>query len=203
MRRVPPKSAPYVLAAYSWPTNAHLIADIARLGYLDGPLLDATYGNGNWWKIFRPGDFTTYTGDFTKMPFEDGQFDSVAYDPPYVAPGGRETSSITAFWERYGMDETPSSPAELQSVINDGLAECWRVVAWRGFIVVKTKDYITSGKLWDGTGETKKFAVEKLGMEYVDRFEHIGKPGPQSQTSQVHARRNLSTALVFRAKRPR
>lgn len=203
MRR--PRRDPLVLAAQYWPSNAHLIADIAKLGYLFGDVLDATYGNGVWWKVWRPDSFTRHTGDFTRLlsVYGPGSFDCVAFDPPYVCPGGRETSNIKTFHERYGMDRTPKTPAQLQQLINLGLSECFEVVRWRGYIVVKVKDYISSGKLWDGTGKTVAFATEQLGLKYIDRFEHIGSPGPQSQTTQVHARRNLSTALVFQAIEPR
>jgi hypothetical protein len=44
-----------VAAAKRWPTNAHLIADVARLGYLDGRVIDVTYGeHGGFWKVWRP-----------------------------------------------------------------------------------------------------------------------------------------------------
>lgn len=49
-----------------------------------------------------------------------------------------------------------------------------------------------------GTHYTLTHALE-LGLVLVDRFEHIGRPRPQSQKRQVHARRNLSTQLVLRA----
>jgi hypothetical protein len=43
-----------VLAVAAWPTNAELIADVARLGYIRGRVWDATYGRGVWWKLYRP-----------------------------------------------------------------------------------------------------------------------------------------------------
>lgn len=39
-------------------TNAELMADCAALGYLDGHVLDATYGLGNFWTTFAPAQFT-------------------------------------------------------------------------------------------------------------------------------------------------
>lgn len=40
-----------VLAATAWKTNADLIVDCARLGYLrkEWITLDPTYGRGLWW----------------------------------------------------------------------------------------------------------------------------------------------------------
>jgi hypothetical protein len=107
-----------VLAATRWRTNADLIADCARLGYLDGHVLDPTYGKGNWWTKWRPEKFTTHDLDPTKgdgvdfraLPEPDGTFDSVAFDPGYVSPGGRETSTIKEMHAAYGMADTPRNP---------------------------------------------------------------------------------------------
>ena len=199
-----------VLAADTWASNAALIADIARLGYLKSTdrVLDPTYGQGNWWTLWRPAQLVTsdrYKGpvhdDFRHLPHADDTFDAVAFDPPYVCPGGRKTSTIQTMHGAYGMNgDDFRTPAELQQIINDGLAECARVVKPRGIVLVKCKDYVWSGRLFPGTHHTLTHALT-LGLELVDRFEHVGVPGPQSQTRQVHARRNLSTLVVFRAPR--
>ena len=39
-----------VFTATRWATNAEMIEDVARLGYLDGSVLDVTYGLGTFWK---------------------------------------------------------------------------------------------------------------------------------------------------------
>lgn len=45
-----------VLAATRWATNADLIVDCVRLGYLRATdhVLDPTYEGGRWWTRFRP-----------------------------------------------------------------------------------------------------------------------------------------------------
>ncbi len=71
-----------------------LIADVERLGYLPGTVLDPTYGLGNFWNVYRPAQLTGcdidpekspigYSVDFRKLPFGDGEFDAVVFDPPY------------------------------------------------------------------------------------------------------------------------
>lgn len=99
-----------VLAAQRWQTNAHLLADAARLGYLDGRVLDATYGpHGGFWKVWRPDDLTTsdryaaahVAADFRVLPFRDQAFDAVVFDPPYKLSG---TPALGQFDERYGID---------------------------------------------------------------------------------------------------
>lgn len=209
-----------VLAAGTWPTNAALIGDVARL-YLsdDDRVLDPTYGRGLWWSDWRPADLTAHDGDPTKsptgeavdfrhLPYDDGTFDAAAYDPPYVCVGGRKTTTIADHHDRYGLTDAPTSPAALQSeVINPGLSEVARVVRPKGLILVKCQDYISSGRLWIGTHHTLTHALG-LGLEVVDRLEHVSGVRPQPTTNrdgsprrQVHARRNLSTLFVLR--RPR
>jgi hypothetical protein len=44
-----------IMAAQTWPSNADLIADVARFGYLQGEVvIDVTYGRGTWWNRYRP-----------------------------------------------------------------------------------------------------------------------------------------------------
>jgi hypothetical protein len=202
-----------ILAASTWKTNAELIVDVARLGYLrtEWRTLDPAHGDGKWWTLWRPDTLVIsdkYKGpehhDFRHLPHVDGAFDAIAFDPPYVCPGGRKTSTIKPMHAAYGMNgDDFRTPAELQQIINDGLAEMCRVVRSRGVVLVKAKDYVWSGKLFPGAHYTLEHALS-LGFELIDRFEHVGTPGPQSQTRQVHARRNLSTLFVLRrAARPR
>lgn len=219
-----------VLAADSWPTNAALIRAVARLGYLreHDTVLDPTFGEGGWWKVWRPRNIVARNraadgSDFRKLDdLTDATFDAIAYDPPYVCPGGRDTSTIKPMHERYGMNERTATddpefgtPAELQQMIDDGLTEMWRLVrpaetvnlhATRpnGIVLVKCKDYIWGGRLWAGTHQTLCHA-DDLGFECWDRFEHLSGTGPQpafnrdgSPRPQRHARRNLTTLLVLR-----
>ena len=197
-----------VLAAHPWPTNAALIADVARLGYLDGHVLDPTHGLGRWWTLWKPGQLTAHDIDPTKAPdgpmdfralnYPPGHFDAVAFDPPYMAPGGRKTSSVGDFNDRFGLHSTPATPTLNQQSINDGVTEAHRVLRPRGHLLVKCMDYVNGGALWPGTHLTLTHAIA-TGFELVDRFEHVGRPGPQPpRPRQLHARRNLSTLLVFR-----
>lgn len=195
------------MAATRWATNAHLIADCARLGYLRAEwiTLDPTYGSGTWWKQWRPDLLTVHNrdldgSDFRSLPcWDDNTFDAIAYDPPYVSKGGRATSGIKEMDRRYGQEDAPATPALLQDLINDGLTEMARIVKPKGIVLVKCQDYISSGKLWIGTHHTLCHALD-LGFTVIDRMEMVTSPRPQPpDRRQVHARRNLSTLLVFRA----
>ena len=199
----------YVLAATPWADNGELILDCARLGYLraDWWTFDATYGRGKWWTRWRPDRLWTNDWDlevdafthhdFRSLPIPDGQFDAATFDPPYIAPGGRRTSTVDDFNSRYGLHSTPAKPDALQKDINAGLAEVARVVRRRGLILVKCKNYVNAGALWPGTFLTWQ-AGHELGLKLVDCLEHLSSTGPQSQTTQEHARSNYSTALIFR-----
>lgn len=191
-----------VKAATDWRTNGDLIAALVELGYLKfgDRVLDPTFGRGRWWTTYWPDDLTTHDiaidkVDFRDLPYAAGTFDVVAYDPPYVSVGGRTTTTIPDFHDRYGMTDAPTSPAALQLLINAGLSECMRVT--NNYVFVKCQDYISSGKLWLGTHWTLTHALS-IGLECVDRLEHITSPRPQPPgRRQVHARRNLSTMFVF------
>src|SRR5690606_27767225 len=43
-----------VLAAHRWRNNAEMIADVAKLGYITGDVLDTTYGRGGFWTVYMP-----------------------------------------------------------------------------------------------------------------------------------------------------
>lgn len=201
-----------ILAAFEWPENGHLIAACARLGYLrkEWRTLDPTYGRGTWWKFWRPDDLVTFNrgedgSDFRNLPLSSGNFEAIAFDPPYVSKGGRSTSGIKEMDERYGQDDAPPTPALLQDLINLGLYEMNRLLAHRGVLLVKCQNYVSSGKLWMGVHRTTQAGLD-LGLEVVDFLQHVGRVRPQPKRTradgqpvrQQHARQNYSTLIVFR-----
>jgi hypothetical protein len=212
-----------VYAATAWPTNAALIVDCHRLGYLKDTdhILDPTYGRGTWWRLWRPfhvtkadlhafqGVYPAYDvypvdfrgGNAPDLTWADEFFDAVAFDPPYVSVGGRSTSGINGMHAAYGMDGTPTSPDLVQRDINLGLKECFRVVKKGGIVLVKCQSYISSGKLFPGVWHTQNEAF-RIGFRLVDHLIHVSGARPQPpHTRQVHSRRNHSDLLVLR--RPR
>lgn len=186
-----------IRSADTWRTNAELMATAAELGYLPAPVLDLTYGRGLWWTRLPDLEVVDAAADFTALPHDDNAYPAVTYDPPYIAMGGRKSSGLPDFQDRYGLAEAPRSPGELQTkLINPGLAEAARVA--NRFVLVKSQNYISSGKLWMGTFHTRVAAAE-LGLTEVDHFVMVRAPGPQpGGRRQVHARQNYSTLIVFR-----
>lgn len=193
-----------ILGAATWPTNGHLIRDVARL-HLDqsARTLDTTYGEGNWWTIWKPDQLVMhdlYKGDgvdFRDLPHGDCEFRQVAFDPPYVCVGGRETSTMPEYLERYGMHNAPPTPKALQQMMNDGIAEVRRVTEPGGVVLWKCADYVWSGNLWLGVHECELMA-RQLGFRIEDKFVHVGDVRPQPPgRGQKHARQNSSVLLVL------
>lgn len=189
-----------VFAAYKWKTNGHLIADVVQLGYLDGSVIDVTYGNGSFWSQYRPDILITsdlrsplaeFHWDFTDLPQETASFDVVVFDPPYKLNGTPDPEVD----RRYGVDER-TSWEDRHALIFAGLKEVCRVS--RRYVLLKCQDQVCSGKIrW----QTKIFAefAEELGFEQVDRFDLLGhhRPQPMEGRTQRHAHGRPSTLLVF------
>lgn len=189
-----------IYAAQKWPTNAHMIADAARLGYLrsDWLILDATYGLGNFWKVWRPPYNRLVTldahtnanirADFTRLPFWSESFDAVVFDPPYKMNG--TPSGPDAI---YGVDKATRWQDRI-ALIRKGVHECARVT--ENILLVKCQDQVVSGKVvWQTDIVT--YAAGQMGLRKVDRLDFLNDPRPQPHTRQLHARRNSSALLVF------
>jgi hypothetical protein len=185
--------------------NGVLIATVARLGYLGEPtstVLDVTYGRGLWWTRYRPGCLIIGVGDFRDRPEVDDSVEIVCFDPPYISTGNRETSSVDELYDRFGLGELTGWRA-IRRLIDDGLAECTRVLAPGGYLLVKCMDYVESGrKVWNTFHVVSE--AERLGLRLVDRFHHLTGGGPQvtvnldgSPREQRHAREVTSMLLVF------
>ena len=214
-----------IVAAASWHSNADLIVDIAALGYIkpDDAVIDLTFGRGTWWKKYRhPGHFVGCVNtieQWTKLSvanqhltiilpdFHDlrtgslgyrHKFDVVAFDPPYVSTETRSKTTIPDFYDRYGLVHAARTPALLCESNNLAMEEATRILRPGGYMLVKCCDYISSGKLFLGTHWTLGAALD-MGLECVERFEHVGHARAQPPgRRQVHARRNLSTMFIFR-----
>lgn len=189
-----------ILAATAWPTNADMIVDVARLGYLHGRVLDATYGRGRWWTKYRPDELVAHDIrldgiDFRQLPHADGTFNAVCFDPPYKL-NGTPTDDVDG---PYGVDVIDTRDGRHQ-LMYDGMAECARVLAPEGYLLMKCQDQVNGGRVnW----QTHMFAKkgEELELRLVDELFMLAyRPQPHG-TRQVHARRNMSALLVMQAPR--
>lgn len=191
-----------VRAAHAWSTNAHMIADVARLGYLDGHVLDATIGvAGGFWKQWKPEQLTTndvdptvladFHEDARALPFADGQFDSVVFDPPYKLNG---TPALGEQDRRFGVHER-ATLAERFDLLVAGAVECHR--ACSRFVLIKCQDMVEGGRMRWQTEEVTK-ALRAVGAGRVDEFLFLGggrpQPGGRKQRTAYY---RPSTLLVF------
>ena len=193
-----------VLAATAWPTNAHMIEAVHELGYIrdDDFVLDPTYGNGKWWTRYRPTLFCTsdlnpdkgsITEDFTDLHWRDAAFDVVAFDPPYKL-NGTATESVD---EPYGVEKY-ASWRDRVTLIERGMVECHRVLKPRGILLLKCQDQVSGGKVRWQTHHFASYGRGLLRMMLEDELHMLGgRPQPEGRR-QLHARRNMSTLLVFR-----
>jgi SAM-dependent methyltransferase len=184
-------------------SNADLIEAVHALGYIrdDDLVLDPTYGLGRWWSKWHPSVLYASdidpaksvepAADFRDLPWADGAFDVVAFDPPYKlngTPSGPDAD--------YGVD-VPATWQERHALIRAGIDECGRVLRTGGYLLLKCQDQVSSGRVrW----QTIEFTLhaEARGFELVDSLHLIGHRPQPGGRRQVHARRNLSTLLVFR-----
>lgn len=194
-----------VLAAGLWKNNAEMILAVVELGYIreHDDVVDLTFGRGKWWTRYQPGSLAhSDKWDFTNLPHHlDDRFDVVAFDPAFVSTGGRKTSTIPDFNDRYGVTDAPKNPQLMHEKNMLGLRNAMRVVKPGGLILYKCMDYVSSGTLQMVTHWSWRDAIE-MGLTVRDRLILVGHARVQPKgRGQQHARNNFSSLYVL--ERPR
>lgn len=192
--------------------NGALIAAVAQLWIHEADLVvDVTYGRGLFWTKCRPchlavHDLALDGVDFRQLPEADRSVDVVVFDPPYIPQGGRTTSGLPDFLDRYGLFDVPSTHGELDNLIAAGIEEAARVLKPRGRLLVKCMDYVHGGRFRTGRHNVVAAAIA-AGLEQVDEFIHYSGCGPQptenidgTPRAQLHSRRAHTFLCVFQAK---
>jgi len=194
-----------------WPSNAEMMYDLVRIGYVDPnrKIVDLTYGRGTWWTMLRAEghklrhlvehDVSIDGVDFRDpLPERAGSAHTVTFDPPYVSTGGRTTSTIPEFNGRYGVmyaERTPELNQEL--LINPGILNAKRILNPDGKLIVKATNYISSNTYKQAARWSIEYA-ESIGLELRDQWFTAGHVRAQPGGRKVnHARNNWSVALVF------
>ena len=201
----PPLEDTEVLAAGNWTNNAEMIADLARLGWLNGRILDATYGEGKFWTEYRPDELTTNDlhkpadwGIDIRRPAEVwfASFDTVVVDSPYKL-GGTPSDQMAKMNTAYGVEKarTRDETLKLLADMTRGASFC---VKPGGYLMVKCQNQINSGRFTD--------QVSLVVAAVPDRFELASilylrtRPMPQpGGREQRTPRNNVSQLVVFRA----
>lgn len=145
----PPLPQP-VRACHAWKSNGDMIAEVARLGYLDGHVLDASHGLGVFWSDWKPERLTAHDLEPAKAPdgaldvrelparYDRGTFDAAVWDPPYKMRGASASPSMDY---RYGTQES-ATVAEIMALVLDGVTGCAAVLRRRGYLLVKCQDQV-------------------------------------------------------------
>jgi methylase of polypeptide subunit release factors len=216
-----------VLAATPWRTNAEMIEAVVELGLIKPTdrIVDLTFGRGKWWTNYKhsgelwanvdpAADDSVLADIFARLgvqhwtcrDYTDAdawftlrqQFDVVVFDPPYVSMGGRDTSTIPEFMDRYGLKVAAASPARLHDYNFEGMRVAYDLLRPGGFVMTKVMDYVSSGRLQPAAHWMYRDATDLLGMTLHERLIHLGHSRAQPPgRSQQHARNNYSMLYIF------
>lgn len=200
-----------ILAVDRWPSNAALMEACRTLGYLgDGRrTLDATFGLGNFWTLWRPDGLVALdryvvtpperrpvdlVADFTRLPFADRTFEDAVFDGPYKLNG--TPSDTDGADTRYGVGGPVYTRwQDRMTLLRQGLQSCAWVTSRT--LLVKCQDQVCSGRMrWQTTYLVE--AAEAVGFGLVDRFDFLSYRAQPEGRRQVTARHNASQLLVFR-----
>lgn len=206
-----------VLSAYTG-NNADVFPHVLKLHVAVGSkIADVTYGKGVFWKKvdtseykFFPSDISDGT-DCRNLPYDDGSFDVVVFDPPYMEGFYRSGNTIKAgdgthntFRDHYSNgDETPKPHggkwhAAVLDIYNEGGKEAHRVLKDGGIFIVKCQDEVSANRQ-NLTHVEIINSFAEIGFFCKDLFVVVrpNKPGMSRVINQVHARKNHSYFLVF------
>ncbi len=188
-----------ILSIGDWPTNGHMIADVAALQLIPEPVIDLTYGEGKFWTEYQPNDLTSndlhkpadLSIDWTEvMPVEEqGQYGCAVFDPPYKLNG---TPTDT---DRYGVHEKVTVKERLRR-IEVGARNATSLIREGGTLLVKVQNQVANGEMhWQTDMVDNAVLIDGLfKKEAMFHFLHTARP----QRSQRRARNNYSTLLVYR-----
>jgi SAM-dependent methyltransferase len=174
-------------------------------------ILDATVNRGRFWVgssrpvtglDIDPRYEPDVLGDNRDMPFADGSFDVVVYDPPHVPNQGRDRAKD--FTARFGLGEKSSAENgyTFTHLFPPFLAEAYRVLRPEGILLCKIADYVHNHRYQWAHIELVRAAVE-AGFRACDCIVKVRK-GPiidPKWKAAHHARRHHCYWLVFRKSR--
>lgn len=198
-------------------TNAELFPQALELYVRRGAkVADTTYGRGVFWQNVPAGWYDLratdlQTGvDARDLPYADGEFDALVFDPPYMHGSGG-TGPYAAGdhnMDRYYRNSTSgprgkgTAAAYHQAVVDlylDAAREAARVLRPEGVYFVKCQDEVSANRQRLTHVELVN-GLADLGFRCEDLFILVqSKTPPQSPTAhrQVHARKAHSYLLVF------
>ncbi len=114
-------------------------------------ILDATVNSGRFWRGSQrrvigldidPRHRPAVCADNSSMPFPDGTFDVVVYDPPHIPNQGRDKSKD--FNTRFGLGarSAKENGYSFAHTYPAFVREAWRVLEKEGILLCKIADYV-------------------------------------------------------------
>ena len=149
--------------------------------------------------------------DCRNLPYADGSFDCVVFDPPYMegffrraagqlAGSGTHGAFRKAYSDGRPINEVggPKYHAAVFDLYEKGGAEANRVLREEGVLIVKCQDEVSANRQWLTHVEIIN-AYERIGFYTRDLFVVVrpNRPAVSRLIKQVHARKNHSYFLVF------
>jgi len=196
------------MAAGGWATNAELINDVSRLGWIGDEVLDLSYGLGKFWSDWQPtfltrNDLDPDKGDFSHdarmiPPEWLARFDTTVWDPPYRMSGRPDN----VMGNRYGID-VPRSAKEIIDLLVAGTRSAVVCTRGEGTVLVKCQNTINGGRYID----QERFVIAAAtgtsdDVELIGRFLLVTNPQKQPEDrEQKTPRNNVSALLAFRRSR--
>lgn len=161
-------------------------------------VLDVTYGKGRFWKKSRPQGLITvdllpgadFQVDNRCMPFPDGMFDVIVYDPPQVNRSvevGENRKSVMALYNLVSWDGT----------FVDTLRECYRVASPEATRIVKMADELSRPGPWHHVRLISE--AEQVGWQPFDMLVKRRQLSIRNPAQQRHrARKRHCWFIVFK-----
>ena len=170
-----------------------------------GTVLDATYGNRNFWDgsaavqvvglDLNPTRAPHVVGDFRALPFRDGTFDVVIFDPPHLSYPGPRSAMGKQFggWKNH---------AEMRAGIAAGCREAWRVA--RLGVIVKVCDHTQGARFIYQSGIVLHALGEDLIYGQVTTYTNrkMTRREWTERGSQLSAYSNAAVHWAFRKDGP-
>lgn len=196
-----------------------MINHILKLHNNGDPIdLDCTYSKGVFYKNgvvaepkfktdLSPQTDDTIASESSNLPFTDGQFKCIMFDPPFIIAGktyasNKQGSSKIA--KRFSAYENWD---QLKDHWRDTLTELHRVLEDKGIVIMKMQNTISSGKNHFSHYMIMKHAIETLGMYPKDEFVLNSKSKMTSfggrWKNQLHAMKHHSYFMVFQKRKCR
>ncbi len=213
--------------------DAEVFASILGLHVPNGSrIADVTFGLGAFWKKIPSGRYDIVASDLSakndglfsfmqiadgvdcrNLPYDDGSFDCIVLDPPYMEglyrgeqPHMAGSGTHAAFRYAYSNGQTTNGGPKWHEAVLDMYAkagrEAYRVLRPDGILIVKCQDEVSANKQRLTHVEIIS-GYESLGFYTKDLFVVVrrNRAGVTRLKKQERARKNHSYFLVFQKRK--